>query len=124
MHWIDLDEQGEPAGWNHVACKVQWAEGTYVIDTTWQQFGNKGCDNPIFIGSADEWMKLILQNQDKVQTSKFQPLDKVPTDNAMMLEVMGYEKDYKDSQQKTSSQNTQQPLTTIKSKDNSCCIIQ
>jgi hypothetical protein len=78
--WV---EDAEDVG-NHTAATVDWTEGTFVVDTTIQQFGG---DADLFIGTLDQWQAriLALQTQHAVTHPIRQEMNAPLGDNAMAM---------------------------------------
>ncbi|MEO6044684.1 MAG: hypothetical protein ABIQ47_12285 [Tepidiformaceae bacterium] len=72
LGWLQNDGPAD-----HIAVTVAWDNGTYVVDTTIQQFpGYKG--NAIFIGTVAEWQAAVENAlvSAKKGASGFQPKEK------------------------------------------------
>ena len=88
LEWIL--EGGEDAG-NHIACRVTWTEGEFVVDTTWKQFDAAAAGEDIFIGSVADWQALILSKQNNPTHPRLQRLARAPSDSAMALSLGTYQ---------------------------------
>ncbi len=91
LEWIE--DGGNDAG-NHIACRVTWTEGEFVVDTTWKQFDAAAGGEDIFIGSVADWQALILSKQDNPTHPRLQRLDRAPSDMAMGLGLLAYQRQH------------------------------
>ena len=89
--WIDRD--GADVGY-HVACRVTLDEGERVVDTTWKQFDVAARGNDVFIGTVQEWERLIMSYQGALDGRR-QRCAAVPDELRMDMDTFQYFREWK-----------------------------